>query len=111
MTGDIKDLLATAKAKLEALKAKVDDIPDDAPITPDDISFFVNQDLRSLNPEDFEGDSINWGDLRCVDVSISGEEAYIWISEASPECSKLPAHIESRMSADTGLKCIVICEW
>jgi len=109
--GHLPDAMREIRSAMDDLKARISSIPDDAPITPADIQFFVNQDLAQLKPEDFEGEAINWADLKCDEVTISGDEAYIWISELSPECSKLPAFIETRMSQDTGMQCTVICEW
>lgn len=81
------------------------------------IQLAVNEILHGLNHEDFIGDSINWFDLRCVDVygriSLINDdvELHALIEEAAPEAVKLQLEIQKQMLIKHYVTIWVETEW
>ena len=80
-------------------------------ITFADIYSFANDFLDAANPYEYEWDSINWGDLKCVDVVKAENTYYITIEECAPSCVELPNKLAEALSQEFQEEFIVHCEW
>jgi hypothetical protein len=57
--------------------------------------------------------AINWGDLACVDVSVSllDDQVTVWIEEASPDATELHQFVSSALDKMGHSAICVVTEW